>query len=183
MESEPQPTATPSDVSDTPPQLAPGGGPLSRLTSHAQGLSDDVRSWLELRYELAKIELFERLDERLDQIILFAIVGGLAAVGGAVMLLATCFAASWVISALTGWTIGALFLGFLLVALLFLTLAGLIFAVKPRFGLLEDKTRATLSEKRVMGGRAAGERVPSEENSSEENSSEENSSKENTSSE
>lgn len=160
MEAESRTPATrPADEVSAHHQLGPGGGPLRRLQQHAKGLSDDVRTWLEMRYELAKIELFERLDEQVDQLVLFAIVGGLGAVGGLVMLFATCFGVSWVISALTGWTIGALFLGFLLVALFFLTAAGLVFATKPRFGFLEKRTRAVVSERRVMEGRGAGERV------------------------
>lgn len=161
MESASQSTpADPSARSRTPAdhQLAPGGGPLHRLKGHARGLSEDARAWLEMRFELAKIEFWERVDEQTDQLVLFAITGALGALGGLVMLLATCFGVSWIISALTGWTIGALFLGFLLVALVFFTLALLIFATKPRFGFFEGKTRATVSEERVMEGRAAGER-------------------------
>ena len=128
---------------------------MSRLAGHAKGLSGDVRAWLELRFELAKIEFWERLDKQADQLVLYAIVGALGAVGGLVMLLATGFGVSWIISALTGWTIGALCLGFLVVALVFFTLAGLLFAAKPRFGLFDNKTRATVSEERVMESRSA----------------------------
>jgi hypothetical protein len=152
-------TSPPAEDASSGPRLGPGGGPFRRLQSHAQGLADDVRAWLEMRFELAKIELYERLDDQLDQLVLYAIVGGLGAVGGFVMLLATCFGASWIISALTGWTIGALFLGFLAVALFFLLGAGIILAAEPRFGLLKDKTRAVFPERRVMEGRAAGERT------------------------
>ena len=162
MESESQRTAASSHSESASHQLESGEGPLGRLQDHAKGLSEDVRAWLEMRFELAKIEFWERVDERADELVLYAIVGGLSAVGGFVMLLATCLGASWIISALTGWTLGALFLGFLVVAILFFTVAGLVFAANPRFGLFKEKTRATLSEKQVMEGRAAGERVAPE---------------------
>ena len=159
MEPDTRPPASQADDSAAGRFLAPGGHPLSRLQDHAQGLSKDVRAWLEMRFELAKIELWERVDEQADQLVLYAIVGMLGAVAGLVLLLATCFGASWIISALTGWVFGALFFGFLAVALVFFALAGLLFLVKPHFGIFEDKTRATVSEHHVMQGRAAGERV------------------------
>jgi hypothetical protein len=148
--------SSPADE-EPPPSLPAGERSLRRLTDHATGLTDDVRAWLELRYKLAKIELYERLDEQADELVLYALVGAIGAVGGSVMLLATCFAASWFISWLTNWTFGALTLGFLLVAVVVFTLAGLLFAAKPRFGLFESRTRAVLSEEQVMEGPAAGE--------------------------
>ena len=132
---------------------------MKRLQNHAQGLTDDVRAWLELRFELAKIEFWERVNEQADQLVLYAAVGAMGAVGGVVMLLAMCFLASWFFVWLTDWVIGSLFLGFLLVALFFFTVAALLFYTKPRFGLFEDKTQATVAEERVMDGRAAGEHV------------------------
>ena len=143
------------------PQLASGRGPLGRLAGHATGLSDDVRAWLELRYKLAKIKVFERLDERGDKLVLYFIVGTIGVVGGLMLLLAASFGVSWIISAWTGWTIGALFLGFLGVAVVLFAVAGLFFAANPRFGLFTSRTRAAVSEDRVMEGRAAGERVSS----------------------
>lgn len=148
-----------SEDSAADPQLASGRGPLGRLTGHVTGLSDDVRAWLELRWALAKIKLFERLDERGDELVLYFLVGAIGALGGLVLLLAASFGVSWIISAWTGWTIGALFLGFLVVAVLFFAVAGLFYVAKPRFGLFKSRTRATIPEELVTDGRAAGERA------------------------
>ena len=174
MESDSSFAVPPADDSDSArdsdpardPRLAPGGGPVHRLQSHAQGLADDVRAWLEMRFALAKIELYERVDEQLDQVLLYAIAGGLGAVGGLVLLLSACFGVSWAISALTGWTLGALFLGFLVVAGFFLLAAGLILAAEPRFGVLEEKTRAVIPERRVMEAPPSDQRAHSAERSS-----------------
>jgi hypothetical protein len=61
---------------------APEGGKMRRIATHTQGLFEDLREWIDLRIDLAILEVEERLDETKNDIalgLLIAIVGFFAA--------------------------------------------------------------------------------------------------------
>jgi len=60
----------------------PEGGKMRRIAAHTQGLFEDLREWIDLRIDLAILEVEERLDETKNEIALglvIAIVGFFAA--------------------------------------------------------------------------------------------------------
>ena len=97
-----EPTRTPS--SPPPPESR-----FERIATHAQGVVDDVRQWVDLRLDLAVMDLESTLDERLNRVaigIIMAVFGGLAA-----FFLLTTVAIG------LGWLLGHPFWGFLIVTL------------------------------------------------------------------
>ncbi len=136
--------AAPSPTDGAPPQrqLPPGGSPISRLTEHTKALKDDLITWVELRLELAKIEFWETVDEKANQIALAAIAGVLAALGGLFLLLTIAFG--------LGWLLGHPFWGFLIVAVLLFLTALIIYTAKPDLGLVPaSRKRARIEEEKV----------------------------------
>ena len=82
---------------------------LGRLWAHLQSLVDDVREWVELRLTLVQLEIEERIEARLRQLmmrLLVVVIAGLGVVFGLVALALAL--GSWL--GHPGW-------GFLLVAL------------------------------------------------------------------
>ncbi len=47
---------------ERPVEESPDGGKVSRIASHTQGLFADLREWIDLRVDLAILEMEERLD-------------------------------------------------------------------------------------------------------------------------
>ncbi len=104
-------------------QRRPSGGKVQRITEQTQGLVDDLKEWVDLRIELARIEVEERVEAQANQIALGVILAGLG-------LLAVLFG----LTAL-GFGLGALFghpgWGFLAVTGLLLLLAVILRAAQP----------------------------------------------------
>ena len=94
------------------------GGRLGRIAGHTQGLVEDLREWIDLRLDLAILELEERVDELRNEValgLLLAFLGFFAAL----------FAFTTVALGL-GWLLGHPFWGFLIVTVaLFGVVAGL----------------------------------------------------------
>lgn len=126
-------------------QLPPGGNPLTRLTQHTQALKDDLITWVELRLELAKIEFWETVDEKANQIAVMAIAGVFAVLGGLFALLTLAFG--------LGWLLGHVFWGFLIVTALLLLVALVVYTAKPDLGLIPaHRKRARVDEEKVSRG-------------------------------
>lgn len=56
----------------------PQGGKVERIAAHTQGLFTDLREWIDLRIDLAILEVEERIDEATNKIVLgliLAVVG------------------------------------------------------------------------------------------------------------
>ena len=90
---------------DTP--AAESGPRMKRIATHAQGVVADLRKWVDLRIDLAVIDLEDKLDERLNAVavgIIIAVFGGLAA-----------FFTLVTIALGLGWLLGHPFWGFLIV--------------------------------------------------------------------
>ena len=46
---------------------APESGKMRRIATHTQGLFEDLREWIDLRIDLAILEVEERLDEKIGR--------------------------------------------------------------------------------------------------------------------
>ena len=104
----------------------PKGGKLSRIASHTQGVVEDLRDWIDLRLDLAVLELEEKangLKNQAGQGIVLALLGFFT------LLFALVTAALGL-----GWALGHPFWGFLIVfAVLALATAGFAQA-RPQMG-------------------------------------------------
>ena len=63
-------------------QLEPGSGNLGRITEQTRGLVDDLTAWVELRLELAQLEIEERVEKKANDLALKIILGVLAGLAG-----------------------------------------------------------------------------------------------------
>lgn len=97
---------------------------MRRIASDMQGLVQDLQKWIDLRLDLAVLEVEERLDKLRNDL----------ALGVTVAILAF-FAALFALTTLAlgvGWLLGRPFWGFLAVAVLLILILGVLQAVKPR---------------------------------------------------
>jgi len=91
-----------------PPSPPSGSGKLGRIAAHTQGIVEDLREWIDLRLDLALLEVEERVDELRNELALgltLAVVGLFAAI----FVLAT-------VALGLGWMLGHPFWGFLAVS-------------------------------------------------------------------
>lgn len=104
--------------------LAPvSGNKAQRLAQHTQRLVEDLKTWVDLRIELAQMELEERVEAKANEIALGVIVGG-------IVLLAVVF--GMVTLALgIGALLGHAGWGFLIVTALLVLLAVVVRAARP----------------------------------------------------
>lgn len=89
-----------------------------------QGLVQDLQKWIDLRLDLAVLEVEERIDELRNEL----------ALGVTVAILAF-FAALFALTALAlgvGWLLGRPFWGFLAISVLLLLILGVLQSVKPQ---------------------------------------------------
>lgn len=98
---------------------------MRRITRHTQQLVDDLQEWVDLRIELAQIELEERVETKVNQIALQVVVIG-------VVLLAVVFGLVTIALGLGAW-IGHPAWGFLIVTGLLVALAAVVRAARPEF--------------------------------------------------
>ena len=101
----------------------PEGGKLERIAAHTQGLVTDLREWIDLRIDLAILEVEERLDETKNEIALgitLAVFGFFAAL----------FALTTVALGV-GWLLGHPFWGFLAVTVALVLIVVLLRATQP----------------------------------------------------
>lgn len=99
---------------------------VTRITEHTRGLVDDVKEWVELRIQLAKLEVAHEVNQRKTQVV----VGAAAAGVGVVAVLFLLVAASLGLGAWLGhpaW-------GFLAMSAMLLLVAALLGAVVRNMG-------------------------------------------------
>lgn len=104
----------------TPPsrQLAPGGNKVQRISQHTKGLFEDVKSWADLKIQLTKIEIEERVESRINQMLVKAGAYAMYALAGLFALFATAFGVAAILIALGLSYPLSYFLGFLFVCIL-----------------------------------------------------------------
>lgn len=108
---------------EPPLKDAPQGGKVSRIAAHTQGLFEDLREWIDLRIDLAILEVEERLDETKNTIALgltLAIFGFFAA-----------FFSLTTIALGVGWLLGHPFWGFLAVSVALFLIVGVLRVMQP----------------------------------------------------
>lgn len=106
-----------------PPAPPPGDGKLQRIATHTQGLISDLREWIDLRLDLALMEVEERVDTLRNNLALgitLALLGFFAALFG----LTT-------IALGLGWLLGHPFWGFLIVSGLLILVVVALRAAQP----------------------------------------------------
>lgn len=121
-------------TSDGPPAPATGNK-VQRIAQHTQQLVDDLKEWVDLRVELARIELEERVEAKANEIALAVVVVGIA-------LLAVVFGLVTIAFALGAW-LGHPAWGFLIVTLLLVLLVVVIRAARPEFVQVRGRSTPT----------------------------------------
>lgn len=119
MESVPERSSTPTNGTPQPERQLPSGrNKLTRVTQHTRGLVEDLMSWVELRIQLAQIEVEERIEAKANQLALNAVLGVVAGLAGLFALLTLAFAlGAWLGHPAWGFLIVTALLGLLLVVL------------------------------------------------------------------
>jgi hypothetical protein len=112
-------------VPETPPerQLRSGLNKVERLTKQSKGLFDDLSAWVELRLKLTQIEFEEKLDAKINQLAVGAVMGLLA-------LFAVLFALVTLALGLGAW-LGHPAWGFLIVTVLLVGVTLAVRAARP----------------------------------------------------
>jgi len=105
------------------PPAPVSGNKAQRIAQHTQHLVDDLKTWVDLRIELAQMELEERVEAKANQIVLGVIVGGIA-------LLAVVFGLTALALGIGAW-LGHAGWGFLVVTGLLVLLAVVIRTAQP----------------------------------------------------
>jgi hypothetical protein len=105
---------------------SPGSTPdgrLGRIAGHTQGLVDDLREWIDLRLDLAILELEERVDELRNDVAL-----------GITLAFFGFFAALFVFVTVAlglGWVLGHPFWGFLIVSVALVLFVSVLVRTRP----------------------------------------------------
>ncbi|MCS3648816.1 hypothetical protein GGQ08_000110 [Salinibacter ruber] len=132
---------------ERPVEESPDGGKVSRIASHTQGLFADLREWIDLRVDLAILEMEERLDAFKNDLALGLTV--------AVFAVFAAFFSLTTVALGVGWLLGHPFWGFLAVSvaliLIIVTLRVTKPALMPPSNLFES----------LRGERAASDEGPS----------------------
>ncbi|MCS3683408.1 phage holin family protein [Salinibacter ruber] len=132
---------------ERPVEESPDGGKVSRIASHTQGLFADLREWIDLRVDLAILEMEERLDAFKNDLALGLTV--------AVFAFFAAFFSLTTVALGVGWLLGHPFWGFLAVSvaliLIIVTLRVTKPALMPPSNLFES----------LRGERAASDEGPS----------------------
>lgn len=105
------------------PSDVPQGGKLHRIAGHTRGLVEDLREWIDLRLDLAILELEERVDEIRNE----AALGLTLAVFG---FFAALFGLTTVALGL-GWALGHPFWGFLIVSVVLVLIVAALSQARP----------------------------------------------------
>jgi len=116
------------------PARRPEGGKLTRIATHTQNLVEDLREWIDLRLDLAVLELEEKADQLQNQIALGIVLAILAFFAGLFSLTTVALG--------VGWLLGHPFFGFLAVSVVLLITLAALRAAKPELvppsGLFEQ---------------------------------------------
>lgn len=108
---------------DGPPADRPQGGKLGRIAGHTQGLVEDLREWMDLRIDLAMLEVEEKVDALRNEVAL-----------GLTIAFFGFFAALFVFTTAAlglGWLLGHPFWGFLIVSTLLLAVVATLAQARP----------------------------------------------------
>lgn len=123
------------------PPKADGKSPemnaLGAVLDHGRELGEDFVGWVELRIHQAQLELYDRLDEKGNELINKALAGALAGMGGFLLLVAACLG--------IGAALGHPAWGFLIVGLLFSAVGFAFFKLNPHLKRLTP-TRAEVRD-------------------------------------
>lgn len=106
-----------------PPADRPQGGKLGRIAGHTQGLVEDLREWIDLRIDLAILEMEERVDRLRNEVAL-----------GLTLAFFGFFAAMFVLTTTAiglGWLLGHPFWGFLIVTIVLLLVVAALARARP----------------------------------------------------
>lgn len=106
-----------------PPADRPQGGKLGRIAGHTQGLVEDLREWIDLRIDLAILEMEERVDRLRNEVAL-----------GLTLAFFGFFAAMFVLTTTAiglGWLLGHPFWGFLIVTVVLLLVVAALARARP----------------------------------------------------
>lgn len=110
---------------DRPLAPAATGNKAERLVQHTQGLIDDLKTWVDLRIELAQMEFEDRVEAKVNEIALGVAIGG-------IVLLAVVFGLVTLALGL-GALLGHPAWGFLIVTVLLGLSAVVLRAARPEF--------------------------------------------------
>jgi len=114
--------STASDAT-SPLEDVPEGGKMNRIATHTQGLFTDLREWIDLRIDLAILEVEERIDEFKNEVAL-----------GVTFALSGFFAALFSLTTVAlgvGWLLGRPFWGFLAVSVALILVIVALRVTKP----------------------------------------------------
>ena len=105
------------------PADRPRGGKLNRIAGHTQGLVEDLREWIDLRIDLAILEVEEKVDTLRNEVAL-----------GLTLAFFGFFAAMFVLTTTAlglGWLLGHPFWGFLIVSVVLLAVVAALAKARP----------------------------------------------------
>jgi len=105
------------------PADRPRGGKLNRIAGHTQGLVEDLREWIDLRIDLAILEVEEKVDTLRNEVAL-----------GLTLAFFGFFAALFVFTTAAlglGWLLGHPFWGFLIVSVVLLAIVAALAKARP----------------------------------------------------
>lgn len=109
---------------ESPMRRPAASGKMQRIAEHSQALVDDLKAWVDLRIELARIELEERIEAKANDVALGIVLGALGALAGFFGLITIALGlGAWL--GHPGW-------GFLIVTLFLALLAVVIRAARPQ---------------------------------------------------
>lgn len=132
MEALPQPQEAPPER-----RLPSGRNKVGRISEQTKGLFDDFTSWVELRLKLFQADIQEKVEKKVDAIVIKVAPLVSAAIAGFFGLLT--------LALFLGWWLGHPAWGFLCVTLLFVLATGALVVRKNR---LEKKTEQEASWRR-----------------------------------
>lgn len=105
------------------PPARPTGGPLGRIAGHTQGLVEDLREWMDLRLDLALLEVEEKVDELRNEVAL-----------GLTLAFFGLFSVLFVLTTVAlglGWVLGHPFWGFLAVSIALVLIVVALYTARP----------------------------------------------------
>ena len=108
---------------DSEPPARPTGGTLGRIAGHTQGLVEDLREWMDLRLDLALLEVEEKVDELRNELAL-----------GLTLAFFGLFSVLFVLTTLAlgiGWLLGHPFWGFLAVSIALVLIVVALYSARP----------------------------------------------------
>lgn len=108
---------------ERPVTNAPEGGKVNRIAAHTQGLFADLREWIDLRVDLAILEVEERLDAFKNDLALGITI--------AVFALFAAFFSLTTVALGVGWLLGHPFWGFLAVSVALILIIVTLRVTKP----------------------------------------------------